>query len=133
MSSKSGGERGFTLLEVIVALIIAASALTVMFSSLETGLWSEKQADSMLQAVSIARSQLEATLASPRLHIGTSDYVIDQLYRTAIDVRQISSSPSLNGAPQPALYDVSVTVTWGVARRSIRLSGRAVRPGSANE
>lgn len=126
-------DAGFTLLEVIVALMIAASALAVMFSAMETGLWSGRQADMTMRAVSVARSQLDATLATRQLHAGTNSYVMDGKYRTSVEIRQISTSGGQDSAYRLGLYSVSITVGWGLLNHSIHLSGRAVRPSTANE
>ncbi|MBO1359899.1 type II secretion system protein [Acetobacter sacchari] len=126
-------DAGFTLLEVIVALMIASMALAVMFGAMETGLSGNKQADMSLRAVSVARSQLDAMLASPRLHPGTNDYVVNGGYRTFVEIRQISTGGGRSVEEKLGLYTVDVTVDWGALHHSVKLSGRAVRPATATE
>ncbi|WP_173569014.1 PulJ/GspJ family protein [Acetobacter conturbans] len=133
MCSEAPRDGGFTLLEVIIALMIAGSALAVMFSSLETGLWSGRQADVTIRAVSVARSQLEATLASLQLHPGTTSYVVNGQYHSSVEVRQVGTSDSQNSTGRLGLYSVSVTVGWGLLHHSVQLSARAVRPSSSDE
>ena len=62
-------ERGFTLLEVLVAFAIAALALGVMFRAIGTGLGSAAVAARYQQALSRARSHLAT--ATVRLVPGT--------------------------------------------------------------
>lgn len=59
MSSRAG-ERGFTLLEVLVAFAIAALALTVLFRATGSGLGSARAASRYEEAVVRARSHLAA-------------------------------------------------------------------------
>jgi general secretion pathway protein I len=58
------GQRGFTLLEVLVAFTIAALALGVMFSAVLGGLRTARVADHMQEAVTLARSRLAAAMAA---------------------------------------------------------------------
>ena len=59
------GERGFTLLEVLVAFIIAALALGVMFEAALGGLRSTETASHYQEALSLARSHLASINAAP--------------------------------------------------------------------
>src|ERR1700722_17540423 len=52
------GERGFTLLEVLIAFIIAALALGVMFEASLGGLRASEAASHYQEALSLARSHL---------------------------------------------------------------------------
>src|SRR6201990_2148464 len=62
----ASGDRGFTLLEVMIALVIAALALGVLFHAGLSGLQSAQAASHYEQAVARARSHLAlAVHASP--------------------------------------------------------------------
>jgi len=63
---KGLGERGFTLLEVLVAFVIAALALTVLFHAGVGGIRATQASSNYQQAVARARSHLAlAVHASP--------------------------------------------------------------------
>ncbi|AOX18730.1 type IV pilus modification PilV family protein [Kozakia baliensis] len=121
-------ESGFTLLEVIVALMIAGFALGAMLTSLETGLASGSQVDRSLRAISLAHSQLDAILATPTLRPGTQSYEIENSYRSTIEIRQIATSGSSNDMERLALFSVGITVDREGSPLKINLTGRAVRP-----
>lgn len=121
-------ERGFTLLEVIIALMIAGFALAAMFAFLETGLAGGSRADHSLRAISIARSELSAAIATPVLRPGTQEYVIERYYHSTVDIRQVATGSATRGSSErPGLFSVSVTVTRDGSARAVNLTGRAVR------
>jgi prepilin-type N-terminal cleavage/methylation domain-containing protein len=120
--------RGFTLLEVLVALAIATLALGALFSATLTGLQSTQAASQYQQAVARARSHLTAAVHATPLTAG--DWQGDDgggfawhlhvvpIARTV--VRPISAA-ALNGiAGIPlSLYLVTVRITW--RDRQVRL------------
>jgi general secretion pathway protein I len=53
-------EAGFTLLEVMVAFVISALALAVLFNGTTTGLRATEQAGKYVEAISLVQSHLAA-------------------------------------------------------------------------
>jgi general secretion pathway protein I len=114
------GQAGFTLLEVLVALLIAGLALGVLFQGTITGLAATARAGRYEEAVERARSHLAALADTGRL--GPVDDQGDDGggYRWQHRVAVITTAASALGklrANQPAgapitLYAVSVAVTW---------------------
>jgi general secretion pathway protein I len=110
-------ERGFTLLEVIVALVIAAMALGVLFRVGGEGMTSVRAADSYDEAVSRARSHLAALGRDPSLLEGDSagddggGYAW-HLHVAPIAAAQLEAGQPQPGAPQHILYAVEVTISW---------------------
>jgi prepilin-type N-terminal cleavage/methylation domain-containing protein len=64
---------GFTLIEVIVALVLLALVLTVIFRVFATGLGGLNRADRTQQAAILAESLLAQFDAAPRVAPGTSE------------------------------------------------------------
>jgi general secretion pathway protein I len=118
--------RGFTLLEVLIAFVIAALALGVMFEAAVGALHASHTAAQYDEAVTRARSRLAMATSGGALMPG--DWTGDDGggYRWHLHIAPIASStpnPGV-GSPMPlALYSVSVTVTWpdGDQTREVRL------------
>lgn len=112
------GERGFTLLEVLVAFIIAALALGVLYEGAIGGLRAARVSGRYQEALSHARSHL-AALAAGGLGAGeqSGDDGGGFHWRTrAVPIAATPIGPGGEGAgpqaPRAVLYAVRVSVTW---------------------
>ncbi len=132
---------GFTLLEVLIAFIIAAMALSVLFSGSLQGLLSVQAATAYEQAVSRARSHLaaEAVTLVPgeregddgggfRWHVRVHPA---ETFRRKPEMDQ--AAPALGVTVEPigvTLYAIDVAITWVAARRSreVRLVSERLAP-----
>jgi general secretion pathway protein I len=107
-----GSINGFTLLEVLVALVIFALAFGVLAQIMQTGLRQSGAARSIAAATLLAQSELarvgpEIPLQPGRVDGETEDGVH---WRTEVElIDWPSEHQSL------ATYEVQVTVTWGPA------------------
>lgn len=126
MSEHVERERGFTLLEVIVALMIAGLALAAMMGALSTGLSGEERAVGQLQALSLARSELDAEMMLPRLTPGERKVTLMRGFQSTIETRQVAKGHAAGGRVL-ALYQVNVHVEWGASGHGLVLSERLVR------
>ena len=134
------GDRGFTLLEVLVAFVIAALALGELFSVAASDLHSVAVAGRVEEAVSRARSHLAATGLDGALVAGEQQGEDGGGYHWAVRVAQLAaaappaSGPAM-GAPQgarAALYLVTASVSWqeGGQARSVHLTTERVAPAA---
>lgn len=113
-------ERGFTLLELMVAFVIAALALGALFHGASGGLRSVAVADRYQEALARARSRL-ATIGhglplAPRHDSGDDGsgfrWDVDiVLAASAAPLRQ-PADPVLGPPPRMALYSVQVGESW---------------------
>ncbi len=121
------GERGFTLLEVTVAFVIAALAIGTMMAGTTTGLSATDRAAKYTEAVSLARSHLAA--------VGRGEAIAEQdtsgiegdgfnwhLRIHPLGTRQLTASEvdQANDSPPTVaiLYQVEVTESWKEAGRT---------------
>ena len=81
-------ERGFTLLEVLIAFVIAALALGVLFQGTAGSLGSVRVSGQYQEALSRARSHLEAAGLASRLTPPSKPAVINALHDGAVPLTQ---------------------------------------------
>ena len=114
-------ERGFTLLEVIVAFAIAALALGIMYKAATGGLFAVATAGRYEEAVSRAKSHLAALGRDGPLTASTAegDDGGDFHWRIRIvPIANINPAPGTQNpfAPvlfrKPVLYSVEVAISW---------------------
>lgn len=119
-------EAGFTLLEVLVAFVIAAIALGALYQGAISGLLGARVATQYEEATSRARSHLAAIRQDTRLVPGdqSGDDGGGFRWRTRIAVAQAAPRPPASepGTRLPTLYNVSVAISWGAdAARAVQL------------
>ncbi|HUN38852.1 MAG TPA: prepilin-type N-terminal cleavage/methylation domain-containing protein [Acetobacteraceae bacterium] len=123
--------RGFTLLEVLIAIIIAALALGVMLRGAIDALNASQTAARYDEALVRARSHLAMATHGGALMPGNWQGDDGGGYRWHLHVTTVSlgAGGPLGTPAQPlALYDVTVWVSWreGDHRRQVRLDTEAV-------
>jgi general secretion pathway protein I len=135
-------ERGFTLLEVLIAFVIASIALAVLYHGAIEGLLGSRLAVRTDQAVARARSRLTALCHGARLMPGeqSGDDGSGYTWRTQIN-RAATEMVQRGGDDPPAapmradLFAVRVTVAWpGTVRpHQVSLETRCLSVGAADQ
>lgn len=126
MTMRTGADEiGFTLIEVLVAVTIAAVLMVALLRSFSGGIAGTVRADDASEATSVAESGLESLGTRVALRDGLAAHYEEgqfsvaesaQLYRpaeTAGDIR---------------LYDVAVTVSWRAGTGIERVTLRTLKP-----
>jgi general secretion pathway protein I len=107
---------GFTLLEVVVALAIAAVALVGLFQAGSGGLFAVDIAARTQEAVQRAQSHLAAVGRNTALIGGELTDDDGDGYHWRLRVRPVAthqaSAPDANSAGPATLYDVEVAISW---------------------
>jgi general secretion pathway protein I len=125
-SPKWGGpSRGFTLIEVLVALVVLSLALAVIFSGVSEALRSRRAALHYQQAMLLAESKLASIGLETPLQEGefSGDFSDQFHWRALVTPYHEEGREEPDQAPVRALV-VTVTVLWGPAgdERSVSLS-----------
>ncbi len=130
-----GDDRGFTLVETLVALAVFAMAFAGLYRALEGGWQGLRRAQFEIEAIEVAKAQLAATGIATPLVEGRQSGVTAEGVRWQIDIRQrrSDSQQSTNAIPRTTSFDVSVTAgrvpaasdrTSAVALKTVKLGER---------
>jgi general secretion pathway protein I len=131
-------ERGFTLLEVLIAFAIAALALAVLFRAASSGLLSVETAGHYEEAVGRAESHLAAIGRDAALVVGASEGDDGGGYHWRLAVTQVAGGQGsrtggpIAGPPPPVLYAIVVGISWHDAGKDREFVLRSERMGLAN-
>lgn len=108
-------ERGFTLIEVVVAFVLLTLVLAVSFEIFTTGMARAGSLDERARALVVAQSRLAMAGADEPLKEGvTTGESEDRRFQWAVNVTRAEGPDASGKAPASAyaLYRVEVRVTW---------------------
>ncbi len=116
-------QRGFSLLEVLVAFVILALAMGVLMQIFSGGLQNATRAAEYQQAVLLAQSRMASIGTEMPLSEGDNTGEFDSKYRWHVSIQRYQEDPAQSSeqtgtpiAPLPVrLLEVEVQVLWGDA------------------
>jgi general secretion pathway protein I len=121
-------QAGFTLLEVMVAFIIAAFALAALYRGALGGLLSAHVATQYEEAISRAESRMATLGRGSELTPGEQSGADGGGFSFRTRVSAIAALPWPPGEAVPTLYAVRVVIAWGegAAARMVQLDSQRV-------
>ncbi|MGB5520546.1 MAG: type II secretion system protein [Gammaproteobacteria bacterium] len=122
-------QRGFSLIEILVAFMILAMSLTVIFRIFSGGLRNVALSEDYARAVLVAEAQLSAIGISEPLEQGVSSGEWGTRFRweRVIENYQPWEQQDKQLSARVLAYQVTVNVDWEHAGRSRQISLRSVR------
>jgi general secretion pathway protein I len=109
-------QRGFTLMEVLVASVVMATAFVAVVSLMSQSLRNLDRMQPHETAMLHAREKMSEQLISEQLTVGTTTGRWDDGYRWRVQI-----DPASGAAPQQAgygLFRIRVEVAWGEAQQA---------------
>lgn len=122
--------RGFTLIETMVAFVILALSLGVIFGIFSDSLQAVQLGADRAHALALAQSRLVMLDMDGISDIGVTSGEDESGYRWRTDIHDMSDPPLATGDTGAIPVEIVVTVSWGVARpRSVDLTTlRVIHP-----
>jgi len=122
------GERGFSLLEVLVAFVILAMALAVLFRIFSSGLRSLTVTQGYTQAALLAQSHLERASLTQPLTEGETDGKWGDGYFWRQTVEPYTPWEQEQALTRPIqAWRVTLQVSWGNPQRPRQLTLSSIR------
>jgi general secretion pathway protein I len=108
--------KGFTLIEVVVALAILGVGLTVIIELFSGGLRLGRTSMEYTKAVNYTRMKMEETMVKPAIEEGTQEGESDDgTFRWQVGVKKVdllSIDKSIDYKPPIELFQVRIDVFW---------------------
>jgi general secretion pathway protein I len=126
--------RGFTLIEVLVAVAILGIGLTVTLELFSGGLRLGRASEEYTKAVNYARMKMEEMAVKPEVAEGVEEGSFDDTFRWQVEVKKMELLPVADKPdfkPPANLFQVQIDVIWksGSKERSTRIeSYRTIKP-----
>lgn len=108
---------GFTLIEVLIAFVIAALGIAIMMQSVGTGLLGADQAARYAEAAQRAQSHLAEIGVRAPLTPGTQQGEDGDRFAWTVVIAAVDNRPAARGASAAALYRIDVSVAWATGSR----------------
>jgi len=126
MTQRLRSKRGFTLIEVLVAISILGIGLTVILQLFSGGLKSAKISEEYTKALWYGKSKMEEMIATKDFSEGEKEGTIDNYYSWKSEVKM--ANPTLGLKEEEAkfpvdLYRIVVKITWtsGAGQRTLEI------------
>lgn len=123
-------ERGFTLLEVLVAFIIASLALGILFQGGIGSLTTARVAARYGEALSRAESHLAIAGTGPEFQPQDRQGDEGKGFHWHLAIQLVAHGVAEPGKPMPALYAIIVSISWPEGPRSRVVTLRTERTGT---
>ena len=127
-------ERGFTIVEVVIALAILGMGLTVIMELFSGGLRLGKTSGEYIKAVNYGRLKLEEIGLKPILEEEMEEGKFDDLFRWQVVTKRVNLLPDEQAKdlkPPVELFHMDIQIIWksGHKEKSIRVeSYQTVKP-----
>jgi general secretion pathway protein I len=121
-----GKNRGFTLMEVLVALAIMGIGLTVILELFSGGLRLGRISEEYSKAMNYARIKMEEVTLQDHIEEGTEEGEFDGTFRWQVEIEKVEMLPiekTPDFKPPAELFKVKIDVLWksGTKERSARI------------
>jgi general secretion pathway protein I len=131
--------KGFTLIEVLVAVAILGVGLTVLIELFSGGLRLGRASEEYTKAVNYARLKMEEMALKPTIEEGSEEGGFNETFRWQVEVKKVEILPIENKPdfkPPAQFFQVQINIIWksGSKEKSTRIeSYRTIKPEENEE
>jgi general secretion pathway protein I len=130
--------KGFTLLEVVVAMAILGMGLTVIIELFSGGLRLGRASEEYTKAANYAHIKLEEIRSQEKISEGTEEGELEGAFRWQVSVKKIDILPTEKDPdfkPPVELFQVKVSILWksGSKERSTSIESYKMNKSGGDE
>jgi len=130
--------KGFTLLEVVIAMAILGMGLAVIMELFSGGFRLGRAAEEYTKAANYARIKLEEIVSQQNIAEGTEEGEFDDAFRWQVSVKKIDILPiekNPDFKPPVELFQVKVNILWksGSKERSASIESYKMSKSGGDE
>jgi general secretion pathway protein I len=131
--------KGFTLIEVLVAVAILGVGLTVLIELFSGGLRLGRASEEYTKAVNYARIKMEEIAVKPTIKEGSEEGEFNETFRWQVEVKKVEILPIENKPdfkPPAQFFQVQINIIWksGSKEKSTHIeSYRTIKPEENEE
>lgn len=130
--------KGFTLIEVLIAVAILGIGLTIIIELFSGALRLGRATEEYTKAVNYARMKMEEIAVKPVVEEGTEEGSFDDTYRWQVEVKKVDLLPLENRPdfkPPAQFYQIQIDVLWksGTKERSTHIESYKTTKSEAEE
>ncbi len=119
-------DRGFTLIEIVVALAILGIGLTVIIELFSGGLRLGRTSEDYTKAIGYGRLKMEEIISKENIEEGNNEGDFDKTFRWQVDIKKVDLLPPDKSQDLKLpinLFQVKVNILWksGSRERSASL------------
>lgn len=114
---RSAAQRGFTLLEVLAAIVLLSLAFAALLGTLGRATRLAANADAHTRAALCAQSALDSAFLFTPVRAGVTEGRCDARYRWQLQVRRWGPAARGPEPPPVDMYRLELTVFWGQGAR----------------
>jgi len=129
------GNRGFTLIETLIAISVLAISIVVLLQLFSGGLKSSKLSDEYTRGIFHAREKMDEILLAAELNEGVIDGKFDDGFRWSAEARHLDIEEAKDVRLPFRAFNIDVNVMWDADGREKHFTISAtklVKPGKDN-
>lgn len=114
---RSARPRGFTLIEVLAAIVLLSLAFAALLGTLGRATRLAANADAHTRAALCAQSALDSAFAFEPVQAGVTQGQCDKQYRWQLQAQRWQPAGKAQPGPAVDMYRLDLTVSWGHGAR----------------
>jgi len=129
-------DKGFTLIEIVVALAILSIGLTVIIELFSGGLRLARTSEDYTKAIGYGRMKMEEIISQQNIEEGSDEGDFDKTFHWQVDIKKVDLLPADKNPDLKLpidLFQVKINILWKSGSRERSTSLETYKTGKSEE